>query len=232
MLACSGARPPETLGPEGIYEWAMERFEEEDYGAAVRGFRTYILQAPLTERADSAQFLTAEAYLRDGQEILAAEEFERLATTRPNSPLADDAQLGSCRAHWAQSPDIALSQAETQEAIEQCQRLTEFFPDSPLRDEATEIIERARSKMAAKHFRTANYYFERQFYESANIYYERALAEGPGPELAPRILAQLYRSYRNVGFDSEAEAVRRRLLDEYAESEPARAVRQEADANG
>lgn len=233
LVACSGARVPEGLGPEDTFEWAMERFRAEEYPQAVQGFRSFLLRAPLSARADSAQYLIAEAQLRDGQAIVAAEEFSRLATTRPNSPLADDAQMGACRAHWAQSPELPLTQEQTQEAIDQCQRLLDFFPDSPLRDEAQRVIGEARQKMAAKHFRTAEFYFEREFYESANIYYEKALDAGPDESLAPRILAQLYRSYRRVGFESEARAVRQRLLEEYADSEAARRLREEpADGNG
>ena len=229
---CSGTRPPDGLSPDGLFEWSRDRFEQGDYDAAVQGFRAFLLRAPLSERADSAQYLTAEAYLRDDRAILAAEEFSRLASTRPNSPLADDAQLGACRAHWEQSPELPLSQEETQEAIDHCQRLLEFFPDSPLREEARALIADARQKMAEKHFRTANFYFEAEFYESANIYYEKALEAGPDDELAPRILAALYRSYRRVGFDSEARSVRQRLLEEYADSEPARDLRDEPADDG
>lgn len=230
--ACSGTRPPEGLTPQQLFEWAQEKFEGGDHGAAVAGFQRFVIRDPLNPLVDSAQYLVGEAYLRDGQELLAATEFERLATTRPNSPLADDAQFGLCRAHWEMSPGLALEQEDTRRAAEECQRLLQFFPDSPLLEEARRILDEARAKLAHKAYRIGRYYFRNQLYESANIYFEKALEEGPDAPIVPDVLAALYRSYRRVGFDAEAEAVRRRLLQEYPDTPQARELREADGSDG
>lgn len=230
---CGTARPPEGVAPARLFEWAQERFDDGDYGAAIRGYQQFVIRDPLSAMVDSAQYMVGESYLRQGQELLAVTEFEQLATTRPNSPLADDAQFGLCRAYWELSPDLPLEQEDTRSAAEQCQRLIQFFPESEWVERAREIRREAGAKLASKAYRVGQYYFERQLYESANIYFEKALEESPEAPVIPEVLAALYRSYRRVGFDTEAEAVRRRLLLEFPETEEARRLRdagREADA--
>ena len=227
--ACGGNGPPGGLAPADLFAWSQANFDEEDYGSASSGFQAFMLRDPLSPLTDSAQYLLAEAQLRNGQELEAAEEFSRLATGRPNSPWADDAQFGACRAYHEASPKVSLSQEFTRRAIEECQRLLQFFPASELAAEAQRQLAVSRAKLAAKSFSVGEYYFDREFYESARLYYEKALSEQPAQELMPELLAQLYESYSNMGFDSEARSVRERLVTEFPDSEEARRVQEDGD---
>lgn len=228
---CTPSGPPSGLEPPDLFGWAQQRFEDGGYGAAARGFQEFLLRHPLNPLSDSAQFMIAESYLRSGRELEAAEEFSRLATGRPGSPWADDAQLGTCRAYWEASPGIPLTQESTRRAIEECERLLQFFPASPLADEARALAADARAKLARKSYDVGRYYYDREFYESANVYFEKALSQSPSADLLPELLETLYRSYAAVGFDSEARSVRERLLREFPDSEEARELR-EADDDG
>ena len=225
--ACGAPQPPDVISSPDLFEWAQTHFDGEDYAAARNGFQRFMLSDPLSPLADSAQYMLAESQLRFGQEIEAADEFSRLAIGRPNSPLADDAQLGVCRAYYAASPRVTLSQEYTNRAIVECQRLLQFFPTSDLRPEAEALLQQARGKLAEKSFVLGEYYFERKFYESANVYFEKSLSEGPTPEIMPRLLAMLWESYSEIGFDSEARTVRDRLYAEFPDSEEAERVRRE-----
>lgn len=231
--ACGTARAPTELAPPELFTWAVEKFEEGDYRAAIPGFTEFVIRDPLNPRVDSAQYLLGESYLRRGQELRAVNEFQQLVRTRPNSHLADDAQLGTCRAYWRLSPSIARDQEDTRRAVEECNRLLELFPGSPLREEAREIVLEAREKLAEKAFRVGKHYLDRRLYESANIYFEMALEEDPEADIIPEVLAALYQSYRRIGFDSEAETVRQRLLRDHGDTEQARELRDApAAANG
>lgn len=229
-VACGPATPRPDLAPVDRFEWAVERFERGEHEAAVRALRSFLLQDPLNPLVDSAQYLIGESFLRSGRELEAITEFEQLTRMRPNSPLADDAQFGLCRAHWRLSPGLPKEQEHTRLAAEACTRLLEFFSDSRWTEEARRIREAALAKLATKSLRIAEYYFDRRLYESANIYLEKALEQAPaGAHVVPEILRRLYESYRRVGFDAEAEAVRQRLLREWPESPEAEALRRTAD---
>jgi len=221
---CGGNSPPADLAPPDVLTWAREQFELEDYNAAAAGYRSFLFRDPLNPLSDSAQYMIAESELRAGHELEAADEFQRLATGRPNSPWADDAQYGVCRAYYEASPRVTLSQEFMERAIVECQRVLQFFPASELRPAAEAQLQSARHRLAEKSFTIGRYYYRRKFFESANVYFEKALAEQPAPELMPELLELLYLGYRRVGFDTEAATVRTRLLDGYPDSEEAARV--------
>ncbi len=227
--ACGTPSPPADLPPPDVFAWAQARFDAGEYPAAAQGFQSFLFRDPLHPLSDSAQFMLAESNLRSGKGLDAAEEFARLATGRPNSPWADDAQFGVCRAYYAASPKISLSQEFTERAIQECQRMLQFFPTSDLRQAAEEELARARAKLARKSYMIGKYYFDRRLYESANVYLEKALSEGPAPDVLPEILLTLYESYHRVGFDTEATTIRERLLTDFPDSEEAARLRGNGD---
>jgi outer membrane assembly lipoprotein YfiO len=229
VLGCSTPSPPEELRGEDLFAWAQNYFDEEAYAAARTGFQTFLVRSPLSPMTDSAQYMLAEAQLRHGLEVEAADEFARLSIGRPNSPLADDAQLGVCRAYLAASPRVTLSQEYTQRAITECERLLQFFPTSDLRGEAEALLVRARGKLAEKSYSVGKYYYDRKFYEAANVYFEKAMSEQPTDELLPTLLAAMFNSYSRIGFDTEARTVRDRLFEEFPDSSEAAEIRRDGE---
>lgn len=230
LTACTPAMPPEDATPRDRYEWSVDRFNAGKYHDAIRGFRSHLLQDPLHPTADSARFFLAESHLRTGDRFVAANEFQRLANTRPNSPLADDAQYGACRAYWEASPKLPLDQQNTRRTVEECTRLIEFFPRSGLVQEARGMITLAREKMAAREVRiVASFYHRSRMYESEVIVLEGVLASYPDTRVIPEALAMLHESYSVLGFLAEAEAARRILLDSYPDSPEAKKL---AGSNG
>ena len=215
---CAAAMPPPESTPRQRFDWSKERFDGEKYSQAIRGFRDHLFRDPLDATADSARFLLAESYLESDQELLAANEFRQLATTRPNSALADDAQFGVCRAYWKLSPDVARDQEFTRSTIEECTRLVEFYPRSPLATDARAMIAEATQKLAAKDLRIGRWYYSRGLYQSSIIYLESVLETYPGSEVEPEVLALLHDAYSYVGFSREAEQIRERLLQAYPDS--------------
>jgi len=226
---CAPAMPPPDSTPRQRYDWSTERFNDGKYSQAIRGFRDHLFRDPLDPTADSTRLLLAESYLESDQELLAANEFRQLATTRPNSPLADDAQFGVCRAYWKLSPDIARDQEFTRNTIEECTRLVEFYPRSPLTTDARAMIAEATEKLAAKELRVGRWYYSRSLYQSSIIYLESVLESYPGSSVEPEVLALLYDAYSYVGFSREAEQVRERLLQAYPDSPEAGAIAAQAE---
>lgn len=210
--------PPADATIVGRFEWSQEKFDGGDYLAAIRGWEDFLLRDPLNPLADSAKLMLGEAYLQSGQELLAAHEFSQLATTRPNSPLADDAQYGACRAEWTLSPKLPRDQESTARTMEVCRELIEYFPRSRWVPAADSLLGEARAKMAAKEYEIGLWYFKRGFHEAANIYLQEVLVRFPGAPVEPAVLAVLYESLREVGFDMEADEALEKLLREYADS--------------
>lgn len=231
MVACGPSMPPPDSTPRQRYDWSAERYEKGQYSKAIRGFRDHLFRDPLDPTADSARLLLAESYLESDQELLAANEFRQLVTTRPNSSLADDAQYGICRSYWALSPSIPRDQDFTRKAIEECARLVEFYPRSPVVSEARTVSEEASQKLAEKEMSIGKWYFSRRMYESSIIYLESVLVNYPGSAVEPEVLGLLANSYRYVGFRREAEQIEARLLELYPDSKEAGEIERE-DGSG
>jgi outer membrane protein assembly factor BamD len=232
LAACAPSMPPADATPRGRFEWSLDRYERGKYHDAIRGFRDHLLRDPLHPTADSSRLLLAESYLETDQELLAANEFRQMTTSRPNSPLADDAQFGICRSYWVVSPDLPRDQEFTEKTIEECTRLLEFFPRSPLVGEARDLVALARQKVAAKELRVGKYYYDRGFYESAIIYLENILQTYPEADVVPETLLVLQDSYYRVGFRMEADAVRQRLLELFPDSRAAQALPERDEDEG
>lgn len=227
MTACSTAGPPGDLEPPDLFVWSQEKFDMEEFESASIGFLAYMIRDPLSPLVDSAQYMAAEAQLRNGEALEAIQEFRQLSSGRPNSPMADDAQYGACKAYLAASPEVSLSQEFTRLALEECQRLLQFFPTTPFRSDAEKLIAEARAKLARQSYEIGKYYQDRKLPESAIVYYEKSLAEGPSDAFLPDLLERLYRSYSTVGFDTEAVSIRERLVSEFPDSQEARKVRED-----
>jgi outer membrane protein assembly factor BamD len=213
------------MEPVELFRWSVEAFEEGEYGSAAEGLREFLLEEPLHPKVDSAQYLLGESRFRDGKYVQAAEAFDRLAVNRPGSRLADDAQLGVCHSYWRLSPDLPLDQSYTRDARDACQRLLQYYTPSPLEERARALRDSARHKLAAKQYRVARWYFDHGAFQSANIYLEEVLNQHPEAPVIPEVMATLFRSYRELGFDREARAIRERLLQEHGDSPAAREVR-------
>lgn len=222
--ACAPSLPPPESSPRERFDWSRQRFEDGSYAAAIRGLRDHLFRDPLDATADSARLLLAESYLESDQELLAANEYRQLANTRPNSPYADDAQFGTCRAYWALSPDIPRDQEFTEKTIEECTRLVEYYPRSPFVPEAQTLIAQARRKLGDKTLRIGRYYYDRGLYESAIIYFEKVVRDYPETNAVPEALGFLQDAYEIRGFRREAEAIRRQLIEVYPDSPAARAL--------
>ncbi|MEN8144757.1 MAG: outer membrane protein assembly factor BamD [Gemmatimonadota bacterium] len=222
MSGCGATLPPPDSTPRQRFDWAMQRMEQGRYQAAVRAFRDLLFREPQTPTADSARLMIAESHLRAGDRLLAAGEFSQFHQTRPNSPLADDAQLGTCRSYWQTSPDLPRDQEFTHKAIEECTRLIEFFPRSEHVETARDIVREARQKAAAKDLRTGTWYFRHGLLEAAIIYLEGVVERYPEAVVMPQVLYLLHNSYSVIGFQAEADATRQRLITGHPDSEEAR----------
>ncbi len=229
---CGPSMPPPEASPRQRFDWSAERYGNGKYADAIRGLRDHLFRDPLDPTADSARFLLADSYLNTEQELLAANEFRQLVTTRPNSPLADDAQFGMCRAYWKLSPDVPRDQDFTNKTVEECTRLAEYYPRSPLVSDAQAVVAQAREKLASKRLRVGKYYFDRRLYESALIYFELLLQEYPESSAVPEALGYLHDAYERRGFQREADMVRQRLLESYPDTPAARRLAGTGESEG
>jgi outer membrane protein assembly factor BamD len=223
LLACASRGPAfDAMDPEALFQYAMTQYAERDWDDAEAAFQRFVLQYPNHPRVAEARYRIGETYVGRKEYVTAAIEFNRLASEFPTGPFADDARFQVCQAYYRLSPKPALDQEYTSSAIDHCNNLITYYPDSDFVARAREMMAELTNKLAHKEYLIGDTYFRRGAYHSANISFERVAAEYAASAWAPRALLRLFESYNRLRYDPEAQAVKERLLKDYPNSPEAR----------
>lgn len=208
--------------PDEVLALGMAELQEGDWSAAVEALEYFVFQFPTHARQPEARYRLGEAHFGDEDFILAANEFSRLADDYPAGPWADDARFMVCRSYRELSPRPQLDQEYTTGAIDHCNSLIAYYPDSEYVPQAREIVQEMTDKLALKGYREGEFYFSRRAYDPAVQVLEMVLERYPASTHTPGVLLKLYEAYSKLGYDAEATATRERLLRDFPDSAEAR----------
>ena len=147
----------------------MAKFAKEDYLEAAEDFKLVTVQYPGSSLADSAQFHIAQCRYRRSEFILAASECDILVKTMPSSPLVPKARYMKAMAEYELSPQSALDQKYTREAIDDFQTFIEYFPADSLSKDAAAKIGELNDKLAKKEMDNANLYFRLEYLSGSDL---------------------------------------------------------------
>jgi outer membrane protein assembly factor BamD len=223
--ACASRGPVlEGMDAETLFAYAMGELQARRWDAAAPAFERFTYLYPNHPRVQEARFRVAETYQGRREWITAAVEFDRLAAEFPAGAWADDARFEVCRSYAQLSPRPQLDQEYTRHALEHCQSLLAYYPESEFVPKAETLITELLDRLAQKDFLNAEEYFRRRAFDSAIIYYDGVVDEFGMTVWAPRALLRLVQVYERLGYEPEAAAARNRLLQQYPDSPEARQV--------
>jgi len=215
---------------EQLYDFGMERSAAHKWKDAISALEQFVFEYPTDPRYQEVRYHLSQAYFNDKQYITAATEYARLATDFPAGTWADEARFGVCESYYQLSPRVELDQEYTQAAIEHCEALLSYNPDSPLVPRAQEMILELRNKLADKVFLAGAYYQRRGAFDSAILYFQTTVRDYPNSASAPRALLRLVQIYERLEYQDEAQAARQRLLNDYPASAEAKGLEKGAVA--
>lgn len=216
MAGCASSETPlGEVAPEELWVQGVEAFNAEEWDDAIRLLDRFVFTAGVDPRVNQARYYIGQAYFNDEQFITAGAEFARLAGELGRTELADDARFMACRAYEELSPGPQLDQEYTRGAIEHCEGLLTYFPDSEFADEARAVVDRMRNRLGEKVFETGTWYERRRAYDSAIIYYEQVADDYGDTDWAPRALRRLIGIYEELGYAEEIQETRERLEREH-----------------
>jgi len=224
IAACAKEPPLSQYDAAGLLDRGLAAYRAEEWTDAIRYLDHFVLEHPTHARIQEARYYLADAYFGREEYVTAAGRFTRLAEDYPNGEWADDARFKVCDAYRALAPEPTLDQQYTQAAIDHCQALIVYHPDSEHVPAAQEIVTRMQNRLARKAYLNGQFYARRDAFDSALIYYESVLERWPASPAAPDALRAMIEAYERIGYDEEAAAARERLLREYPESDAARAL--------
>jgi outer membrane protein assembly factor BamD len=224
--AACGTRGPrlDQLDAEALFRRGMEQFEAGRWRDAGEAFERLVFVHPGFARQEEARYYLGETYFQRREFLTAATEWIRLATDFPAGTFADDARFRACEAYVELSPHPRREQSFTEAAIDHCESLIAFYPQSEHVPAARQIVLEMRTKLAEKLYLTGEVYRGYPALDAAILYYNFVLQDFPDTPVVPRALLRLYQIYDRLEYEQEREDVRQRLLRDFPDSAEAREV--------
>lgn len=227
-------QPGDTI--DIAYKKALSLYRNEEYTDASKAFETVIGIGRGTDYARSAHFLVAESYFANERYLLAANGYQRFISLYPQSPKVQAASFKEALSYYNLSPRYRIDQAYTLRAIERFRIYISRYSDSGQADQAAEYLTEMRSKLAKKHFYSAELYMRTDQYDAAIIYYDLTINDFPETSWAERALVDEINAYNEYAAKSIPSKQRERYqqaiqsYEKYLQLFPSGKNRQRAEA--
>lgn len=218
---CNSARRFDPT-PEGEFEQAYYHYDKGDYTKSIEMFKQLIYKYPGSELVEQARYYLADSYFLNEDFILASTEFELLNREFPQGQFADIALFKAGLSYAAMSRRAERDQSETRKALDTFQTLLTKYPNTEYADTVMAHIDNLNSKMALKEFMIAEFYYEREIYDSAIIYLKSVISNYPESDVMPKALYCLYHASRRMGYPDDADDALAWLCSDYPDTEQAR----------
>lgn len=232
LQGCASGPSLGQLPAEELHARGQAEFQEEDWGDAAELLDRLLLAHPTFPEAAAARLMLARAYFNDEKYLTAHQEYQRFLDRNRGHPRAPEAALGMCRSYAELSPIPERDQDYTQRALTTCQRVVQDYTgiDDEVADEASEITNRMRHKLAQSVYQDGSFYYDREWWDSAIIYFEFVVEDYADTVWAPRAMDRIIEVYQELGYREEVAEWRQRLQDSYPDSPEARAHREGSGA--
>jgi outer membrane protein assembly factor BamD (BamD/ComL family) len=132
--ACrSSFQPDKFRSDEALYRASLAQFSQQRWDNAASGFQRLTLQLPARDPLmPRVLYFLGRAHANDGQHLLAAQSFSRLAQSFPEDTLADDALLAAGKAYARLWRKPTLDPQYGEDAMSTLRTLQAMYPNSPL----------------------------------------------------------------------------------------------------
>lgn len=186
---CGGSKSLGTLSSKELFTGGLESYENKKYLKAIEHFQTAIYNYPGESNIDSAQYYLALSYLGNGDEALAAVEFNRLLLNYPSSDFFATAVYLKAVSHFEGTPKHpGLDQQDLIVSIKQFEDFIIDFPESEYIDDAKVHLDKAYNRMAEKNFNNAMVYFRINAVVAAKKYFQIVIDDYTNSSFSPLAL--------------------------------------------
>jgi len=206
-----------------IWEAGQKALDKKQWESARQYFRRIIDGFPQSEYGPASRLALGDTYFREGgtaNNILAASAYREFLTIYPSHPKSEYAQHQVAESFFKQKNGPDRDQTATHEALEEFEKLVNFYPSSPHGEAARARIRECRQGLARHEFMVGHFYQRtRQAYGAAIARYEGILANFGDYEGMDEVLFRLAECLQLSGRGPEALPHLDRLLKEYPQSE-------------
>lgn len=164
------------------YSMADSLFKKEKYKKSLRLYEQVVPAYRGKPQAERVQYLYASNlyYLKDY--YAASYQYERFATSYPQSDSAEVAAFRSVESYYRTSPRYTLDQGDTKVALEKLQDFLTLYTDSEYHDKANEMSAELQTKLERKEFDVAKQYLHIMDYKAAIAAFDNFIKRNPGSD--------------------------------------------------
>ncbi|MAM29113.1 MAG: outer membrane protein assembly factor BamD [Flavobacteriaceae bacterium] len=137
-------------------------------------------------QAERLMYIYANTFYNLEDYYLAGYQFERFATSYPQSDSVEVASYRSARSYYELSPRFSLDQEDTRLGLEKLQGFINNYPNSEYRIEANSLVNELRGKLEKKDYEIAMQYLNIAEYLNSYVpaieAFENFIVDHPGSE--------------------------------------------------
>jgi outer membrane protein assembly factor BamD len=221
---CASTGAPRRSADEW-FELGQRELARRRYTRAEQAFSKFLEQHPQDRRRPEALIGLADALYGDKRYEEAKFQYRRFLELFPANPEAAKAQFNSAMCSYQRMKTIDREQSTTQEAVQEFQRLIQFYPRSPYVDEATEKLAASRARLAAYELYVGRFYYGQGAYAAAIGRFEGLLKAYPEVGFADEVLFLLGNAFERSDDPQRATTVFDALVTSYPQSRYANQAR-------
>jgi outer membrane protein assembly factor BamD len=207
------------------YELGQRELARRKYTKAEEAFSKFLEQHPQDRRRPEALMGLADALYGDKRYEEAKFQYRRFLELFPANPEAAKVQFSSAMCSFQRMKSIDRDQTTTQEAVQEFQRLIQFYPRSSYVDEATEKMAESRERLAAYELYVGRFYYRQGAYPAAIGRFEGLLKAYPEVGFADEVFFLLGNAYERSANPQEATSTFDELVKRYPQSRYANQAR-------
>ena len=176
-----------------------------------------------TDKAEESLYMLGMSYYNQEDFSTAAQTFITYCNTYPRGIFTELASFHAGKALYQDSPEPRLDQTGTYAAIQQLQRYLEYYPSSPRKKDAQDMVFELQDKLVKKDYYSAKLYYDLgnylgNNYESAVITAQNALRDYPYTDLREELSVLILRAKYEMALNSVEEKRLERFRDTVDES--------------
>jgi outer membrane protein assembly factor BamD len=212
-----------------VWEAGQKAVEKKNWEAARQYFKRVVDGFPGSELAPQARLALADSYFNEGgtaSYILAVSAYREFLALYPSHPRADYAQHQVGESFFKQRNGSDRDQTNTEQALEEFQKVLEFHPGSTHAEAARERVVECRQTLARYEFQVGYFYQRtRQACRSAIGRYEFLLNAFPDYRGRDEVLYRLAECLARMARCAEAYPRVAQIEEDFPESRHLSAAR-------
>lgn len=202
------------------YKMAEQYYANKKYDNAQQLFEEVTVYLRGTPRYEDLIYKTAYAYYYTKDYANAENVFKSFTEYFPSSAKTEECEYMRAYCFFKQSPKVDLDQTNTFKSMALMQAFINTHPTSPRVKDATDIIDKAREKLEAKEYKSAELYYNLGFYKAAAIAFASVSDDFPDSKKADEykfLVIKAYYKYAENSYEEKQKERYQKVISECAD---------------